>query len=83
VRFREDRPEEQDRARAAVAEWREKYPEGTAYELIALLAPEFHPDYGPVLRGAQVEAIVRGSPLTPAQVRAERERVATWPVGTG
>jgi hypothetical protein len=52
MRYREDRPEDQDRARAAVAVWREKYPEGTADELVAMLGPEFHPDYGPVLRGA-------------------------------
>jgi hypothetical protein len=29
---------------------------------------------------AQVEAIKRGRPLTPAQVRAVRERAASWPL---
>lgn len=52
MRFREDNPEDLDRARAAVAVWREQHPEGTEEELIAMLGPEFHPDYGPVLRGA-------------------------------
>jgi hypothetical protein len=51
VRFREDSPEDLDRARAAVAEWREQHPEGTAGQLVAALGGQFHPDYGPVLRG--------------------------------
>jgi hypothetical protein len=34
-----------------VAEWREQHPEGTGEELVAALGGQFHPDYGPVLRG--------------------------------
>ena len=51
MRFSEDSAEDLDRARAAVAVWREKYPEGTAEQLVNALGPKFHPDYGPVLRG--------------------------------
>jgi hypothetical protein len=51
VRFSEDNPEDLDRARAAVAVWREKYPDKTADRLVAELGPEFHPEYEPVLRG--------------------------------
>jgi len=51
VRFREDKPEDLDRARAAVAAWREQHPEGTADQLVADLGGQFHRDYGVVLRG--------------------------------
>ena len=51
MRFSEDSAEDLDRARAAVAEWRRQHPEGTAGQLVDALGPEFHPDYGPVLRG--------------------------------
>ncbi len=50
MRFREDKPEDLDRARAAVAAWRAQHPQGTADELVADLGSQFHPDYGPVLR---------------------------------
>jgi len=52
VRFREDNPEDLDRARRAVAHWRENHPAGTEDQLIGALGTEFHPEYGPVLRGA-------------------------------
>jgi hypothetical protein len=52
MRFREDSPEDLDRARAAVAAWREQHPAGTEDQLTAALGLQFHPDYGPVLRGA-------------------------------
>jgi hypothetical protein len=51
MRFREDKPEDLDRARAAVAAWREQNPQGTDEQLVAALGGQFHPDYGPVLRG--------------------------------
>jgi hypothetical protein len=51
VRFREDSPEDLARARAAVAEWRDQNPAGTAGQLVAALGGQFHLDYGPVLRG--------------------------------
>ena len=50
MRFREDNPADLDRARAAVAQWREQHPAGTADQLTAALGSQFHPDYGPVLR---------------------------------
>ncbi|MGD0607489.1 MAG: hypothetical protein ABSA53_28390 [Streptosporangiaceae bacterium] len=50
MRFREDHPEDLDRARAAVAQWREQNPAGTEGQLLAALGPQFHPDYTPVLR---------------------------------
>jgi hypothetical protein len=50
VRFREDKPEDLDRARAAVAAWRDQNPAGTAEQLAAVVGGQFHRDYGPVLR---------------------------------
>jgi hypothetical protein len=50
VRFREDRPADLARARAAVANWRDQNPTGTAEELIAAIGHRFHRDYGVVLR---------------------------------
>jgi len=50
VRFREDRPADLDRARCAVAGWRERYPQGSTDQLIADLGGQFHPDYTVVLR---------------------------------
>jgi len=51
MRFREDKPEDLDRARAAVAAWRERHPQGTVGQLLAELGGQFHPDYNIVLRG--------------------------------
>jgi len=51
VRYREDKPEDLDNARAAVAAWREQHPQGTAGQLVADLGGQFRPDYGVVLRG--------------------------------
>ena len=50
VRYREDNPQDLARARAAVAAWRARNPEGTAGQLLADLGDQFHSDYGPVLR---------------------------------
>ena len=50
MRFREDSPEDLDRARAAVAAWRDQNPDSTADQLVAALGDGFHRDYGPVLR---------------------------------
>jgi hypothetical protein len=50
MRFREDNPADLDRARTAVAQWREQHPAGTQDQLLAALSPQFHPDYAPVLR---------------------------------
>jgi len=40
-----------EEGRAAVAEWREQNPEGTADQLIEALGSAFPGDFGPVLRG--------------------------------
>lgn len=50
VRFRDDKPEVLARARAAVAAWRERHPEGTYEQLVADLGPDFPTGYGTVLR---------------------------------
>ncbi|MGH3191689.1 MAG: hypothetical protein ACRDPY_34575 [Streptosporangiaceae bacterium] len=50
MRFSEDTPAEQARARTEVAAWREQDPGGTAEEMVAALLPGFHKDYGPFLR---------------------------------
>ncbi len=47
MRFCEDKAADQERARAAVAEWREQDPAGTQDQLKAALGTQFHPDYGP------------------------------------
>jgi hypothetical protein len=51
VRYREDKPGDLDRARAAVAAWRDQNPHGTDDDLIAAIGPRFHPHYAVVLRG--------------------------------
>ncbi len=51
MRFREDKPADLERARTAVAEWREQNPAGTADQLTAALGSQFPSGYGPVLRG--------------------------------
>jgi hypothetical protein len=50
MRYSEDKPEDLNRARTAVAEWRDLNPEGTGAELVSALGAQFHPDYAPVLR---------------------------------
>lgn len=55
MRFREDTPKEQRRARAAVADWRDGHPGGTVDEMVAAVGPAFHHDYGPFLRIALVK----------------------------
>jgi hypothetical protein len=50
VRYREDKPEDLARARAAVAVWRGQNPGGTSEHLAAAIGHQFHPDYGVVLR---------------------------------
>jgi len=52
MRFREDKPGDPARARAAVAEWREQNPAGTEDQLIKAVGSDFHSEYGPVLRAA-------------------------------
>ena len=51
MRYRDWKSAELERARAAVAAWRDENPEETADQLIADIAGQFHPDYAVVLRG--------------------------------
>lgn len=51
MRFRDEKPGDLERARAAVAAWREAHLTGTDEQLIAAVGPGFHPDYSVVLRG--------------------------------
>jgi hypothetical protein len=51
MRFREDKPADLERARTAVAQWREQNPAGTQDQLTAALGSQFPSGYGPVLRG--------------------------------
>ena len=48
---RRDTPNEQDRARDAVAGWRAANPDGTAGQMLTEIGGDFHRDYGPLLRG--------------------------------
>ena len=50
MRYREDKPADLARARAAVAAWRDQNPAGTAEELVAAVGRQFHRDYAVVLR---------------------------------
>jgi hypothetical protein len=64
VRFREDKPEDLDRARAEVTAWREQHPLGTAEQLVADLGIFFHQGYGPVLRGILFAVDSHGAKIT-------------------
>jgi hypothetical protein len=50
VRYRDDKPADLERARAAVREWRAGHPEGTAAQLVDEVGVQFHTDWAPVLR---------------------------------
>ena len=51
MRFRDENPEDLARARADVAAWRDRNPQGTSEDLVATIGHRFHPEYGIVLRG--------------------------------
>jgi hypothetical protein len=70
MRFREDHPEDLNRARTAVAQWREQNPAGTEDQLLAAFSPQFHPDYAPVLR-AVLFTCDRQITAIPPQARQE------------
>jgi hypothetical protein len=53
VRFRENRPEDLDRARAAVAAWRDRNPSDTCEELLAAIGHQFHQEYAVVLHAVR------------------------------
>lgn len=51
MRFRDEKPGDLDRVRAAVAAWRDSHPAGTADDLVAAVGPAFCPEWAAVLRG--------------------------------
>jgi hypothetical protein len=65
VRFREDTEAERSRARDAVRAWREENPDGSLDEMLAAVAPDFHKDYGPLLRAVLFRADLRDAHVTP------------------
>lgn len=73
VRYREDTPGELDRARAAVAAWRDRNPDGTGEDLLAAIGHQFHRDYGVVLR-AVLFAVDRHRARQVTGIRAEERR---------
>jgi hypothetical protein len=83
MRFREDNPADLDRARTAVAQWREQNPAGTEDQLLAALGPQFHPDYAPVLRAVlfthdrQITAIPASTPAARKPARNRQTDVRT------
>ena len=83
MRFREDNPEDLDRARTAVAQWREQNPAGTENQLLTALSPQFHPDYAPVLRAVlfthdrQITAIPASTPADHKPARNRQTHVRT------
>ena len=48
--YREDNPADLDRARTAIAAWRDRNPAGTDEDLIAAVGGQCHRDYRVVLR---------------------------------
>ncbi len=66
MRYREDNPVDLDRARVAVAEWREAHPNSTADQLVADIGPQFHRGYAVVLRGVFFAAADRARGQRPA-----------------
>jgi len=50
VRCRDDKPQDLDRARAAVAVWRQENPASTAEEMVAAIGHMYRRDWAPVLR---------------------------------
>ena len=66
MRYREGNPADLDRARVAVAEWREAHPDGTSEQLVADIGPQFHRGYAVVLRGVFFAAADRARGQRPA-----------------
>ncbi len=78
MRFREDKPEDLERARNAVAAWREQYPQGMAEQFVADLGGQFHPDYGPVLRAVLFALDSHRAKITTGVSIAEAPRGLSW-----
>lgn len=65
MRYREHNEDDVAEARAAVAEWREQYPDGGPEEMLAAVGPGFHQDYGPILRAQLFRLDLRKAEVTP------------------
>ena len=65
MRFRDNSPEDLDRARAAVRKWRDENPQGTPEQLVADLGGGFPDGYGPVLRGVLAALELHGDARPP------------------
>lgn len=63
MRYREDNPEDLDRARSAVRKWRAEHPQGTAEQLVADLGSQFPSGYEPVLRGVLAALKLHGAKI--------------------
>lgn len=63
MRFREDNPEDLDRARDLVKKWRDEHPQGTPGEMAAALANQFRDGYEPVLRGVLAALELHGAKI--------------------
>jgi hypothetical protein len=64
MRFREDTEDDRARARDAVRAWRDEHPDGSPEEMLAALGPQYHADYGPVLRAMLFRADLRDAKVT-------------------
>jgi hypothetical protein len=81
MRFRDERPGDLDRARAAVAAWRDSHPAGTADDLVAAVGPAFCPEWAVVLRG-ELFAVDRhrARAITACRVAADSDLVRVDPL---
>ena len=64
MRYRENKPEDLKRARAAVAAWRGQHPQGTAEQLVQDLGGQFYCDYGVVLRAVLFAVDLHAAKIT-------------------
>ncbi|HET9974200.1 MAG TPA: hypothetical protein VFQ68_38615 [Streptosporangiaceae bacterium] len=63
-RWRDENPEELDRLRTTVREWREANPDGHPDEMVAALAGQFRADWEPVLRATLFRTDLRDAHVT-------------------
>jgi hypothetical protein len=63
-KWRDENPEELDRLRTAVREWREANPDGSPDEMVTALAGKFRVDYEPVLRAYLFRLDLRDAHVT-------------------
>ena len=63
-RWRDENPEELEKLRTAVREWREANPDGHPDEMVHALAGQFRVDYEPVLRSVLFRLDLRDAKVT-------------------